>query len=389
MSNPQGGGPSPDLLPPDTLWVDSQEALNSLMERVAAAQAKDPNFRSCIDTEADSLHHYFERLCLVQLAFADEFVLIDPLAVEDILPLLQLLDKGEIWLHGADYDLSLFQRTFKWMPQRMRDTQIAARLTGSRQFGLAALIEAHTGRTVSKSSQKADWSRRPLSSTMLHYAVDDVRYLFSLADGFLKTLATQGRMDWFIQSCDELCKDVSLRSLQAKEDPWRIQGSGKLQPKGLDFVHRVWHWRDLLAQERNVPCFRIISNKQVMEMAQGLEREQMPNPPFGWRPKWKRDFTDLLAAHQQSDPTGWPQKIRQTGGRMSEREREQVDRLCQERDTIASRLNIEGSLLGSRSVMEQIVAKAEGIDELMAWQQELMAAPLLTARTILGFLPTA
>ena len=40
--------------------------------------------RIAVDTEADSMHHYPEKVCLVQIATEDQVFLIDPLATHDL-----------------------------------------------------------------------------------------------------------------------------------------------------------------------------------------------------------------------------------------------------------------------------------------------------------------
>lgn len=373
-------------LPDGVRWVDTSAGLADLVAAVRQVRASEPVFRSCLDTEADSLHHYQEKLCLIQLAYGDEFALVDPLAISNMQPLIDVLDEGEVWFHGADYDLTLLRRTYGWTPRVVRDTQIAARLAGSRQFGLAALIEQHFNKHISKASQKADWSRRPLSSNMLAYAVEDVRYLLTLADIFQAQLSKKGRQTWFEQSCESLRSDVLTRSTEPREDRWRVQGSGKLHPRGLAFLERLWQWREKIAEERDVPCFRIISNRQMMDVAIQFEKGgPPPSPPNGWRPKWKQDFHDILASVDLDDPTTWPQRVRLNGHRMTETARSQLDVLCQHRETLAEKLDLEPSLIGARGALESVVNSPEGIHELLPWQQEILAEPLALAKAALGF----
>lgn len=375
-------------LPAGVHYVDTQEQLAALVERVHRVRREAECFRSCLDTEADSLHHYQEKLCLIQLAFGDEFALVDPLAIADMSPLIEALDEGEVWFHGADYDLTLLKRTYGWTPRHVRDTQIAARLTGSRQFGLAALIESHFQKTLSKASQKADWSKRPLSTTMLHYAVDDVRYLLELADILQGQLGAKARIPWFLQGCDALRDGVASRPTTPKEDPWRIQGSGKLHGRGLAVLKELWTWRDKIAQERDVPCFRVISNKQILDVAIAVERGVDVHPPAGWRPKWKRDFELILQTVSEGSEESWPQRLRPKGARLSDAARDQLDRLCQLRETLAAELDLEPALLGGRSVLEGVVATAEGVEDLLPWQREVLGDHLVKAREALGFVIT-
>ena len=176
------------------------------------------------------------------------------------------------------------------------------------------------------------------------------------------------------------------RSTEPKEDRWKVQGSGRLQPRGLALLKSLWEWREKVAQERDVPCFRIMSNKQMMDVALAFDRGHSLPPPAGWRPRWKKDYSDVHEAVASADPSTWPTRVRLHTGRMSDKARDQLDRLCVAREQLAGSLELEPSLLGSRSTLEQVVARADGVAELMPWQQEVLSEPLVSAREVLGFL---
>src|SRR5438105_6301466 len=121
------------------------------------------NARVAVDTEADSLHCYREKLCLLQVSLPEGDFLVDPLAENDLAPLADTLARKEIVLHGADYDLRLLRRALNFQPARLFDTVVAARLLGTREFSYAALVEKHFGIELAKGSQKANWALRTLS----------------------------------------------------------------------------------------------------------------------------------------------------------------------------------------------------------------------------------
>lgn len=362
--------------PDDFVFIDTAEALADWTARMRVELEAHEDKRCCLDTEADSLHHFREKVCLLQVACAGHFALVDPLAISDMTPLLELLNLGELWFHGADYDLTLLQRTYGWKPLKMRDTQIAARLVGHRHFGLAALVKDMVGIELSKASQKADWSRRPLPDVMLRYAVDDVRYLLFIADRLLGELRAQNREEWFVESCLDLQADVAERMVAPKEEPWRVQGSGRLQPRGLAFLREAWIWRESIAEERDLPCFRVMSNKQMLAYAEDFERGVEVSAPAGWRPRWKKAFSEVLKEALALPIGECPPRMKRPKSRFGEEERALVDRLCGARDQVANGLEIESSLLGSRGTLEQVVAakSAEGL--MMGWQKELMKEPL-------------
>ena len=360
----------------DFVFIDTVEALADWTARMRVELEAHEDKRCCLDTEADSLHHFREKVCLLQVACAGHFALVDPLAISDMTPLLDLLNLGELWFHGADYDLTLLQRTYGWKPLKMRDTQIAARLVGHRHFGLAALVKDMVGIELSKASQKADWSRRPLPDVMLRYAVDDVRYLLFIADRLLGELRAQNREEWFVESCLDLQADVAERLVAPKEEPWRVQGSGRLQPRGLAFLREAWIWRESIAEERDLPCFRVMSNKQMLAYAEDFERGVEVSAPAGWRPRWKKAFSEVIKEALALPMGECPPRMKRPKSRFGEEERALVDRLCGARDQVANGLEIESSLLGSRGTLEQVVAakSAEGL--MMGWQKELMKEPL-------------
>ena len=359
-------------LPADFVFIDTAEALSQWVAQMRVAMAAHSDKRCCLDTEADSLHHYKEKICLLQVACAGHFALVDPLAVQDVSELLELLDEGELWFHGADYDLTMLKRTYGWAPKQLRDTQIAARLVGHRHFGLAALVREMVGIELSKASQKADWSRRPLPEVMLRYAVDDVRYLLVIADRLLVELKAKGREQWFTESCASLQADVEARIQTPKEDPWRVQGSGRLQPRGLAFLREAWIWRESIAEERDLPCFRIMSNKQMLAYAEQFEKGLEVAPPAGWRPRWKKAFAEVMQEAKALPLADCPPRQKRPKSRFSDDERSLVDELCSLRDKVAEGLGLESSLLGSRGTLEQVVAarSAEGL--MMQWQRETL-----------------
>jgi len=184
-----------------------------------------------IDTEADSLHRYRESLCLIQFAVRDGCELIDPLAIDDLSSLGSYLKDATVWMHGADYDMTMFKRQFGELPAVVYDTQIGARLLGVRRFGLGDLVLHYFGVELSKSSQKADWGKRPLSPKMVEYALNDVHYLLDMGDIIVAALKEKGRYEWFEESCEAARLKVLNRD-DSKEESWRIQGLESWIPMG-------------------------------------------------------------------------------------------------------------------------------------------------------------
>jgi ribonuclease D len=171
------------------VYVRERAAMERLIQRISAAE------RVAVDTEADSLHNYFEKVCLVQLSLGGAHYLVDPLCGLDLNRLLEALADKPLILHGGDYDLRMMRASMGFRARReVFDTMIAAQLLGFEQIGLAALIERYFDITIGKVGQKSDWSRRPLSENQLRYAVNDTRFLERLADRMHGELSARGRL---------------------------------------------------------------------------------------------------------------------------------------------------------------------------------------------------
>src|SRR3984893_11400598 len=203
--------------------IASAAGLAELLENIKSVE------RVAVDTEADSLHCYHEKLCLLQISVPEKDVLVDPLANVDLASLRDALEKKEIVLHGADFDLRLLRRSLNFKARKIFDTVIAARLLGIREFSLAALVERFFGTRLAKGSQKANWARRPLPDRMVEYAMNDTHYLLPLADRLESQLREQDRLDWVGQSCERAIEQAAAERVRDVDEAWRIRGSGALR----------------------------------------------------------------------------------------------------------------------------------------------------------------
>jgi len=201
---------------PGILYVDTPAGLEDLVSRLEDVP------EIALDTEADSLHHYFEKVCLVQLSAGEEQAIVDPLSGMDLAPLIDLLRRKDLVLHGADYDLRMMRLTFGFIPEgEVFDTMLAARLLGHDRLGLAPLLEDIFGVSLSKGGQKSDWSRRPLSESQLRYARNDTRYLLPLAKRLREDLRSLGRIEWHRETCRSMVLQASRENAKDPDEAWR------------------------------------------------------------------------------------------------------------------------------------------------------------------------
>ncbi len=325
-----------------------------------------------IDTEADSLHRYRESLCLIQFAVRGASVLIDPLVIEDLSALGSYLSEATVWMHGADYDMTMFKRQFAALPPVIYDTQIGARLLGVRRFGLGDLVRQYFGVELSKSSQKADWGKRPLSPKMIEYALNDVNYLLEMGDIIVAALKTHGRYEWFEESCAAARQRVLDRD-DSKEEMWRIQGSGKLERFGLVCLRALWQWRDAEAKAWDRPSFMVTPNRELLEWSADLATRKNISLPHHFRPDRVKRFRAAIAAVETLPESDWPQRLPGKRRKLDRDFERKLDALIQTREQVAAALDIDGSLIAPRSVLEGLVADdANPAEVLLKWQRECL-----------------
>ncbi|HEX7261222.1 MAG TPA: HRDC domain-containing protein, partial [Luteolibacter sp.] len=346
--------------------IDTAERLAS---HLAASRQGSAQPVCAIDTEADSLHRYRESLCLIQFADRSKCVLIDPLAIDDLSSLEAYLADATVWMHGADYDMTMFKRQFGALPAVVYDTQIGARLLGVRRFGLGDLVSHYFGVELSKSSQKADWGKRPLSPKMIEYALNDVHYLLEMGDMIVAALQEKERYEWFEESCLAARQRVLDRD-DSKEEIWRVQGSGKLEPYGLACLRALWHWRDGEAKAWDRPSFMVAPNRQLLEWSLELDARKSISVPNHFRPDRVKRFHAALTAAQELPAAEWPAR---PSVKRRKRDRDfdrKVDTLIQAREHAAAKLDIEGSLIAPRAVLESLAAgECQAQEVLLKWQR--------------------
>lgn len=289
-------------------YVDSADGLSRLAARL------EPAGRVSVDTEADSLHHYFEKVCLIQLTAGGENYIIDPLAGLDLSALMELLVSKELIFHGGDYDLRLLKADFNFTPRgEVFDTSIAARLLGFSRLGLAALAEDLLGVTLSKGAQKFDWSRRPLPEEKIVYAVNDTRYLEEISGRLRARLRGLGREEWARESCRLLVRETARP--RPEKDPdrvWRIKGLKDLGREELNLVRALWHWREREAQEADLPSFKVLSNGPLADLARwlaahpGLGPDRGPKLPRTCRGDRLRNLVRAVAEARSLASDRWP-----------------------------------------------------------------------------------
>ncbi len=244
--------------------ITTSAALADLCSRLAKADFV------CVDTEFMRENTFWPELCLIQIADSEEAAAIDPLARDlDMTPLMDLLVNNEDVLkifHAGGQDVEIIYNITGKTPHPIFDTQIAMMaVSQSEQIGYSNLVESWLGTVVDKGARFTDWSRRPLTDRQIDYAIGDVTYLSTIFPKLLKRLIKTGRGAWLNIEMEKLADPANYRN-----DPnqaWlRIKASGR-NPAMLGRLKALAHWRELEAQDKNIPRGRIARDETVADIA--------------------------------------------------------------------------------------------------------------------------
>ena len=349
--------------------LDTNEKLAALTTRLEKADW------IAVDTEADSLHAYPEKLCLIQISATDLNELVDPLASVDLRPLFDVLRRHELIFHAADYDLRLFRRAFEFIPEQIFDTMEAARLLGHHEFGLTHLVKKYLDVTLEKGPQKANWARRPLTERMQVYARNDTRYLKPVADLLREELRQKGRLNWHQETCARLIVACAQPREVDTDRVWRLSGSSRLTRPGLAILRELWEWREREATVANKPPFFVLSHDQLVAIA-GAASHHLPyveHLPRSFSIRRRSTLDEAIARGLRLPLPQCPEFIQSEGRRSTEPEKRRLAVLKKKRDHHALQLEIDPTLIASRVTLDLLARDGSNHhDQLMRWQRELL-----------------
>ncbi|MEM8793007.1 MAG: ribonuclease D [Pseudomonadota bacterium] len=245
-----------------------------------------------VDTEFLRERTYWSQLCLVQIACPGEddpadAVLIDPLAADiDLSPLFALMVNPDVTkvFHAARQDIEIFHHLAGQIPTPLVDTQVMAMVCGhGDQVGYETIVRRVVRAEIDKSSRFTDWSRRPLSDKQLRYALADVTHLRNVYETLEAEVASSGRAHWVAEEMAILTNPATYEN-----DPdmmWMRVKARSNNPKLLAIIRSLAAWRELTAQDRDVPRSRVLKDDALIEIATA-------------KPKSPQDFGKLRLAQR-------------------------------------------------------------------------------------------
>ncbi len=290
-------------LPPST-FISTVEDLQALCYSLAQEE------QIAVDTESNSLYVYHGRLCLIQLSSRTADYIVDPLAIDNMSALGALMANPNVEkvFHAAEYDTLCMKRDYGIHVVNMFDTMYAARLVEGKLYGLAELLMKHYEIKPDKSHQLDNWGKRPLAESSLTYAQMDTHYLLPLRDYYMERVQEVGA----IEELREIFNDITLADPKEQVvDPdgyWKLVKPKELNKRQLAILAELFLTRENIAEEMDVPPFKVIDNRVLVNMAlqSPSNRRELGNMR-GLRPEMVRIYADdLLDAidrgHQNKPP---------------------------------------------------------------------------------------
>lgn len=244
------------------MYISTYEDLFALCTRARGFSAV------AIDTEFLRERTYHAKLCLVQIATPDECAVIDPLAIDDLSPLADLMadvDTLKVF-HACSQDMEVLNHALGVCPAPIFDTQVAAGFLGERaQCSYHNLVHSFCGVSLPKTESLTDWSRRPLSPQQIEYAVDDVRYLIDAYRTIESKLHSLGRTAWVRDEIRPLADPAHYRT-----DPRaafkRVKRVNACTRRQLAVARELAAWREQRAETRDVPRKWVMSDEVLLAL---------------------------------------------------------------------------------------------------------------------------
>jgi len=359
------------------LYVDTPEQLQLLCEQIRGSEWL------ALDTEFMREKSYHPQLCLLQLSNGELAACIDPLRLNDLSPLLDILFDPAITkvFHASFQDLEIFQLLWQRLPTPLFDSQPAASLLGlGDQIGYGNLVKQLLDVELEKGHSRTDWARRPLDPAQQRYALDDVIYLGQIYLKLRQQLQQKGRLGWLDNEFARLADPASYRVDPAQA--WqRVKGRQRLKGVQLAVLQALASWREEQALASDRPRRWIIKDEPLLDMArrQPIELAQLQQIRGLEAGTLKRHGDHLLkriTAAQRLPKQQWP-RLKRPPAQLSGNQEALTDLLMCALRLLAGQQQIAPAAVAGRKELEQLVAGERELDLLRGWRGTLAGRPLL------------
>ncbi len=368
--------PSAEPMPPHFTWVATDEEARKVLSELADAP------RLAIDIEADSLYHYFEKVCLIQISTDRATFVLDPLALTNLSQLAPMMsDPGiEKVFHAANYDIFCLRRDYGFAFTNIFDTHVAAQFAGYEFLGLSPLMEQLLGISHSKHRQRDDWSRRPLESEQLQYAAMDTHHLLRLRDVLEEQLRAKSRLSWVREEFEA----TAASEVQEREfDPEgfrRIKGSRELPPRELAVLRALYLLRDRYARQMDTPPFKVMNNSVLIDLSRKppqSAQEMFKRPGISYRVarKFAGEILRTIERAKREDPSYLELPARQAWKPPSREAKIRLENLKLWRNAKAKELGLHVGVVFPGNLLENLslfppadIESFAGLPDMRRWR---------------------
>ena len=268
-------------------FITTESQLASLVERLEQHDSLG------FDTEFVSEHTYRSHLCLIQVAAGDELAVIDTLKVQELDPFWRLMTdpKRTTVVHAGREEMGFILHAIGERPAHLFDVQVAAGLVDhDYPAGYASIVRRVLGQPTNKGETRTDWRKRPLTPAQIEYALDDVRHLDALWKTLEAKLEERGRTAWMQEEMLSWMDGVSASFTRKR---WRrVSGLNGLNRRELAIARELWHWRDSLAESRDMPPKRVLRDDLLVELSKRKNTD--PQQISAVRGMQRSDFRHIL-----------------------------------------------------------------------------------------------
>ncbi len=340
---------------PRYTFVASNEEFRDVLHNLGSSP------RLAIDVEADSLYHYFEKVCLIQISSDSNTYILDPLTIDkiDALAPVMMDPSVEKVFHAASYDFYSLRRDYGFSFRNIFDTHIAAQLLGYEFLGLSALMEELLGIHHSKRRQRDDWSRRPLRSEQLEYAAMDTHHLLRLRDELATKLVQRGRQNW---ANEEFETSVTVERPPREFDAGgfrRIKGCRDLSPQEQLALRGLYIFRDRIARELDVPPFKAMNNSVLIDLVRKPPRntkEMFHRSGISYRiaRRYAADILDTIRQAKKQDPALLHPPVRNNYKASNRGAKRRINALKDWRKTKAKELDLNVGVVFPANLLENL-----------------------------------
>ena len=354
----------------------------------ASALSREPVI--AVDLEADSMHSYQEKVCLLQFSTPTQTLLIDPLAGGDLTPLGPILADPAIRkvFHAADYDTRCLRRDFGFTVHGLFDTMVSCQFLGEEKFGLNDVLGKYYGVTLDKKYQRADWSQRPLSAEMIAYAAADTTHLLRLAALLEERLREKERLDWVSEEFELL--EQGRFTEHSGPLFLRFKGAAAFDPRQLAILEGLLQWRDREAERRDKPPYKVLGNDYLLLLVRQAPSDTAALSAMAGLPGWVverfgQGVLPVIAAALAVPEEELPRYPRSERRERDPAADQRLALLKLWRTKIAKELALEPGILINNGLLEEIARQSprtlEELEQIgmKRWQRRVLGAGIVAA----------